>query len=480
MTLPSSSHPLRRYFKTFGSLKIAVVVFVGLVTSLAVGTVLESTYDTQNAKYFVYGAAWFRALLVLFGVNIFCAAMTRWPWQKKHTPFLLAHLGILMLLLGALITDRSGIDGNLILSEGQTSSFVELGDNVLVVRDPMRPALLPIPWRPPARGSMKLEFPDHGLVVQQWIAHADRQPEFTPASAGDPTGAPLVVLEVGGGPLGATQSLWLHALSARESQIQLGPAEIVVLPTGAPFSPEASAARLEFRVQKDRLEYRAFSSRAAPTRGEFRLGMGGEVKVPWSMGAMQSMLGIRKPLKVVLKSWLPLARDVSTFTVSRVQYGEQAPPPAIQVANSEGETAWVGFSERKRLSVRGSPVELEFMPRFAILPFSIKLERFEISRYEGSMDPSAYRSQVRVESESGLGPLTEISMNAPLEFGGYTFYQASFIPGQPRPTTTVLSVNRDPGRSLKYWGSIVLVLGCILLFARKYKKLASRDLFPTG
>jgi hypothetical protein len=58
-------------------------------------------------------------------------------------------------------------------------------------------------------------------------------------------------------------------------------------------------------------------------------------------------------------------------------------------------------------------------------------------------------------------------MNEPLESKGYTFYQASYIPEVPRPVTTILSVNHDPGRGLKYWGSILLILGSISLYLVK-------------
>jgi hypothetical protein len=50
---------------------------------------------------------------------------------------------------------------------------------------------------------------------------------------------------------------------------------------------------------------------------------------------------------------------------------------------------------------------------------------------------------------------------------GYTFYQASYIPDQPRPTVTILSVNYDPGRFLKYSGSILLILGSVMLYLMK-------------
>ena len=61
-----------------------------------------------------------------------------------------------------------------------------------------------------------------------------------------------------------------------------------------------------------------------------------------------------------------------------------------------------------------------------------------------------------------------ISMNEPLKHAGFTFYQASFESDPSgRPTASVLSVNRDPGRGLKYFGSLLIVLGSIHLFYMK-------------
>jgi hypothetical protein len=78
------------------------------------------------------------------------------------------------------------------------------------------------------------------------------------------------------------------------------------------------------------------------------------------------------------------------------------------------------------------------------------------------MRASTYQSLVDVE---GLGE-KEISMNEPLKYKGYTFYQASFQedPGSGRPMASILSVNYDPGRYLKYFGAIMIVLGSILMF----------------
>ena len=45
---------------------------------------------------------------------------------------------------------------------------------------------------------------------------------------------------------------------------------------------------------------------------------------------------------------------------------------------------------------------------------------------------------------------------------GYTIYQASYSI-QPGQTLSIFSVNQDPGRSLKYIGSLILSLGIILI-----------------
>ena len=73
----------------------------------------------------------------------------------------------------------------------------------------------------------------------------------------------------------------------------------------------------------------------------------------------------------------------------------------------------------------------------------------------------SYESDVSVE---GLGKVN-ISMNEPMKHAGYTFYQSSFQEDDMgRPTASILSVNKDPGRWIKYFGSALIVLGIVMLF----------------
>jgi hypothetical protein len=91
------------------------------------------------------------------------------------------------------------------------------------------------------------------------------------------------------------------------------------------------------------------------------------------------------------------------------------------------------------------------------------------------MEFSSLVTVVPGTSDGSLPPGSEppptnhlVSMNEPMKYGGFTFYQASYVDAQPRPTTSIFSVNQDPGRWLKYLGSLLIVLGSIWLFGMKY------------
>ncbi len=100
------------------------------------------------------------------------------------------------------------------------------------------------------------------------------------------------------------------------------------------------------------------------------------------------------------------------------------------------------------------------------LPFAVKLDRFTIGHYPGTMQPSQFRSDVEV-LEPGRQPLvTALWMNHPLEHGGWTFFQSSYQQSGGRQAT-VLSVSRDPGQPVVFVGYGLLVLGmCIVLGTR--------------
>ncbi len=447
---------LMRLWKIFVSLKLAVSLLLSLAASTAVGTILESVYDTPTAQYWTYRSFWFRGILLLLGVNIFCVAMSRIPWKPRHTPFLMAHVGILMMLVGSALTDRYGLDGILKISEGETGGIVELpGDSVLTLQEGTVTKSVRIPWIPTGVNfkpiSLKREGFTQDLEIDQYLSHAEPFIDFL----ANEQGTPAVHFRVSGGPMAISQDMWLWIGDPSWARIQAGPAIF------------ALGTRAETR--------KGFPSLSIfPTSSGFRVeavsSSGVKVVKPFSEKVEREVFDPGwKNIKITFLKWIPKAAILSTYKPSRVQSGMQAPPQAIHVVSRGpgGTGIWLGLGERAQMQDQGKSIEMGFLPDRLFLPFSLRLERFSIENYNGTSNPASYSSRVTVLDGIPRGQAT-ISMNEPLHYHGITFYQASYEEAMPRPVTTILSVNRDPGRPLKYWGSILIVLGSIMLFAMKY------------
>lgn len=113
--------PLRilwRIYAFLASLRLAVLLIVGLVVVLAWATVIEQRYGGKAAWFGIYGAWWFSGLLILLGINVLAAALIRFPWKRHQTGFVITHLGILVLLAGCLLSRMGGIDAQMPIYEG--------------------------------------------------------------------------------------------------------------------------------------------------------------------------------------------------------------------------------------------------------------------------------------------------------------------------------------------------------------------------
>ena len=127
---------MTRLVRWLGSLHLAVPLLISIAGVLAWGTMYEQRFGTAAVQRFVYQAWWFQALLGFLAINLAVSALERWPWKRHQAPFLLAHLGIILILAGGIIGGRWGIAGQLIIPEGQAQRTLQLSANVLVVREP--------------------------------------------------------------------------------------------------------------------------------------------------------------------------------------------------------------------------------------------------------------------------------------------------------------------------------------------------------
>ncbi|OAV73679.1 cytochrome c-type biogenesis protein CcsB [Bacteroidales bacterium Barb6] len=104
---------------------------------------------------------------------------------------------------------------------------------------------------------------------------------------------------------------------------------------------------------------------------------------------------------------------------------------------------------------------------FHVLPFSVELADFILTRYPGSSSPSSFESVLLVHTD-GDTRRERVYMNNVLDVKGYRFFQASFDSDEQG---TVLSVNRDvAGRNITYTGYLMLAAGLLLSLFGKHSR----------
>ena len=94
------------------------------------------------------------------------------------------------------------------------------------------------------------------------------------------------------------------------------------------------------------------------------------------------------------------------------------------------------------------------------LPFSITLDDFRKTDYPGTDKAREYTSDLIIHDGGIAWPAT-ISMNQPLRYKGYSFYQSSF---DQRADTevTVLNVVQNKGRLFPYIATLIIFIGILL------------------
>jgi hypothetical protein len=373
------------------------------------------------------------------------------------------------------------------ISEGEISSTVEFDNASLVVMEGEGAKRIPIKWLPPTVQFKKINVKDRGLpydlTIDQYMTHADPIYNFLPdTGVVGPSAKPAVQVTLKGGPMQISQDFWLWGGDPGWASVQAGPAllQLAVPGMAKAEQPAAGHPTLQIVPGPDGVKYIATSSEGKRVEGKFSTKEFSDntvVTPGW------------KNVSITFKKYFPRALPQTTYKQSRMQYGQAAPASAIHLVSGlggEGSEMWLGLGERAVLEVPGTngqkhDVELGYFPERVTLPFAVRLDHFKIDHYDGTRDPSSYSSQITVLDS---GPMAErlennnqvlISMNEPLHYRGTALYQASYEDAEPRPVTSIFSVNRDPGRIWKYLGSLLIVLGSIMLFGSRYwgKKAAS-------
>jgi hypothetical protein len=460
-----SSWRKSKIIKFLASLKLAVVVILSLAVISAVGTIVESRYDADAAAALVYRSYWMYFIMGTLSINLIAVMVDRWPWKVRHTGFVCAHIGIITLLIGGVLTQKMGIDGNLYLPLHGKSRLVTLRDKEIALFSSFNgESFVELDRKPvdfftqsASKNPVVFKVMEGVIEVVDSVNYVIASEKFV-ASTEEKAGI-AIRFQIHNDKVSLAEWLFANDKSAPAGRT-LGPLQ-VYLNQAPPLQSTENAIYFETTDLPEQLKYTLISK-----NGDHKTAVG-TVKeaesfvTPW-MGFKVNLLRL-------------LGKAKRQWDFKPIDRPSPAATSAIKV-RFQGNEQWVQLGDILRFFTDKAAYIVKYGQRQIDIGSEITLKDFQVGMYQGTRRAMSYQSLVQVPDKGEH----LISMNEPLKYKGYTFYQASFEQGDDgKPTASILSVNFDPGRALKYLGSLVMVFGISHLFWWR-KRQASKAVKEVG
>src|SRR4051812_2991418 len=204
-------------------------------------------------------------------------------------------------------------------------------------------------------------------------------------------------------------------------------------------------------------------------------------------GNSSGKLELNKPLTTGWADWqlvvdkaLPHAEHWMDFSPVKSESTGAAweMPDGIRVQldqNGNKIEQWLAAGWQITVPTKPNEVMLAYGFRQLPLPIGLELTDFEVKRNEGSDSPAGFKSTLRISTPEGDTAVGSCWMNHPFSFPRdwwrawtgltYKMSQASWNPDNLSQST--VQILRDPGWSLKWVGSLLVVAGVFMMFYLK-------------
>lgn len=437
----------KKIYSLLFSTRLMAVLFIGYAIAMIFGTFIESKYNTDTARIWIYNSWWFEAIHVFFLINFFGNIKRYKLYKKEKWATLLLHLSFIFIIVGAAITRYISYEGMMPIREGEISNRMYSDKNFLTVfvdgeyegsvkRRTIEKSLL---LSPVADNSFSINKKFGEIPFE--ISYKNYVLDAKEAIKEDEKGVLYLKLVESGD--GTRHEHWLkegevqniHNLLFALNKPTDGAVNIntidntIVTPFDGQFMRMAD--KFQGKVTKD-------SVQALMYRSLYNLG------------------GTQFVLPEVAK------KGFKTFEASGNYKPKQHDDALTLIVKSGGEEKEITLVGSK--GKQGEPVmvklgKLDFTLMFGSkvyeLPFKLKLNDFIADKYPGTEKSySAFESKVTVIDSANKFD-ARIYMNHILDYRGFRFFQASFDQDEKG---TVLSVNHD------FWGTTITYIGYFLLF----------------
>ena len=437
------------------SMGVLILLFAA---GIATATFIENDFGTMAAKAVVYNATWFDILLGLLAANLIANIIRYRMYRREKLTVFLFHVAFLVILLGAAITRFISFEGMMHLREGQTSdtilsdrTYVEVSattDNKTVKarKHVLLSVLTPDAYR------QKLDI-GHKKITFRAVRFIPNAREVIKES---PDGGPILTLVVATPDHGRT-SIYLK----KGEEKQVGKYLIT-------FENPQRLQAVNISLIGGQLALSAPDTvKTMAMQGGAQEKLAPGIAHPFGKGKLYTM----DSLNIVLTHFYAHARvDFATYDNKNAGFMDVLVVKAVSGNQSKEVMLQGGKGFRGKpayFSINGINVKMDYGSADIKLPFAIKLQKFELKRYPGSMSPSSYASRVVViDKGKNLTMPYHIYMNHVLNYRGYRFFQSSYDRDEHG---SILSVNHD------YWGTFFTYIGYLLMALGMFLSLINKN-----
>ncbi len=468
---------IQKFWRFSTSFQMGIPIIASLMILIIWGTIVESQYDAKTAGKLVYQSWMMYTVMGLLIYNLTIVMVDRLPWKPNHYPFILVHIGIIALIYGGWVTQHYGLDGTLSVPIQKSNGMVMVqqtdftiyatfnGEKYSKIYDQEVDFFKqnisenkPVQFNLDYGADPGSTSPPQDLKIVKYVPYARATQKIVKSQ--DPVAGSSVKFQLSNSNVQQIETLTQQNKN-KTTETTLGLLTIYLGYNQKKLgrkNPHVNEVYLN-AIDQQNLDYSLFNKNETAPYKKGQAKIGSVVPTVW-MG-----------LEIRIMDYVQLAKQ--DWQVVELGRPTAATTEAIQIVFN-GKPEWLLLNDTVKVFTDKVAYIMAYHNRQIPLDFKLYLDQFEVSNYQGTRKAKEYASRVTVKSKDSDQAVTTqpISMNEPMKYAGYTFYQASFEKDEKTglPVASIFSVNRDPGRWIKYLGSIIFSLGIIWLFYQRRKR----------
>jgi len=405
---------MNKFLSFIYSTQLMAVLFLVFATAMGVATFIENDHGTETAKALVYNTRWFEGIMLLFVINFFGNIFKYKLYKKEKLVSLFLHLSFLFILIGAGITRYISFEGIMPIREGAVSNtFLSEANYISITIDDGNDQKIPVHHKillssiSSNNYHYKTDFKGTDVSVKLTDYIPNARDIFEKNENGKDF---LLFVESGEG--GRHNHYIKRGASENMHGVMVG------------FdSPNKNT--IDIRTVDGSLKIQSTVSGSF-----FRMGDNYEGTIlkdslqDFSLLSIYSIAGMQFVIPEIVKgNYKTISVDSEQSSLAQLEFDVTAGEETKQIKLRGGKFA---IQPPTQFSMGNLNFRINYGAKQLQLPFSIKLNDFQLEKFPGSESAMSYASEVTVIAPEETFDF-RIYMNHILNYKGYKFFQSSRV-----------------------------------------------------